>query len=156
MKYTRNTVQAAALAFCLLLVPALASPKHPVERPFKILVQETVVMSLLDFTWQNQMSGQATHLGRFSGSGAGSYDLATDLVSGEVTYIAANGDQLTWELQSPGSGGGTCTIIAGTGRFEHASGVFVSHVLSSDETWDFEAMTLTVTYISAGEGRIRY
>jgi hypothetical protein len=156
MKYSTLTGRIAALAFCLLWVPALASPMNPVERPFKLLIQETVVMSLLDFTWQYQVSGQATHLGFISGSGAGSYDVATDVVSGAVTYTAANGDQITWELESPGGGGGTCTIIAGTGRFEHASGFFVGHLLSKNETWDFEAMTVTVTYLSAGEGRISY
>jgi hypothetical protein len=160
MKHSTLAKGMSALAVCALLFPALGSQKNPVQRPFKSQSQETVVLCLDEnspdyFKWEAQESGQATHLGRFSGVGSGSCDPGTYVISGDETLTAANGDQLFLHLEGSGSGTGMVdTITGGTGRFEHATGSILSHIVSEVDDWG--ATTLTVTYTIVSEGTITY
>lgn len=144
IKYSALTGRIAVLAFCLFLVPALASPKNSVERPFKIAIEETIVLSLSDFTWTAQVAGEATHLGHFTGDGSGTFNPVTELILGEMTLIAANGDELKLELEALGlEGYATTTIVGGTGRFKDATGFYEKVegggelVEEGDTTWTF-------------------
>ena len=79
------------------------------------------------------VSGNATHLGLFSGNGKIQFipdanDPNISHPAGEVTYIAANGDRLpsviedgTMDLRT-GIATGYMVFQSGTGRFEGASG----------------------------------
>ena len=127
-------VRTLTLVFALLLgiIPASAT-----ERPFASngngvavfitdgagnVVGATVVVS-----------GNATHLGLFSGNGTIQFlpdanDPNISHPAGEVTYIAANGDRLpsviedgTMDLRT-GIATGYMVFQSGTGRFEGASG----------------------------------
>jgi hypothetical protein len=80
-----------------------------------------------DFT----AAGHATMLGAWTNSGSAAIDPATGLVSGRVTFVAANGDRLRAAIgngvltpQADGTfhGTATFTITGGTGRFAGATG----------------------------------
>ena len=79
------------------------------------------------------VSGNATHLGLFTGNGTIQFipDPNDPLIShpaGEVTYIAANGDRLPSVIEEgsmdlrTGIATGYMVFQSGTGRFEGASG----------------------------------
>jgi hypothetical protein len=79
------------------------------------------------------VSGNATHLGLFSGTGTIQFlpDANDPLIShpaGEVTYIAANGDRLPTIIEDgsmdlrTGIATGYMVFQSGTGRFQGASG----------------------------------
>ena len=128
------TVKSFILVFALLLgtIPVSAT-----ERPFAAngnglatfitdsagnVVGATVVVS-----------GNATHLGLFSGNGTIQFlpdanDPNISHPAGEVTYIAANGDRLPSVIEEgrmdlrTGIATGYMVFQSGTGRFEGASG----------------------------------
>ena len=128
------TIKSLILVFALLLA---IIPVGATERPYAAtgnglatfitddagnVVGATVVVS-----------GNATHLGLFSGNGKIQFipDANAPNIShpaGEVTYIAANGDRLpsviedgTMDLRT-GIATGYMVFQSGTGRFEGASG----------------------------------
>src|SRR6476659_5805168 len=79
------------------------------------------------------VSGNATHLGLFSGTGTIQFlpdanDPNISHPAGEVTYIAANGDRLPTVIEDgsmdlrTGIATGDMVFQSGTGRFEGASG----------------------------------
>jgi len=79
------------------------------------------------------VSGNATHLGLFSGTGTIQFlpdanDPNISHPAGEVTYIAANGDRLPSVIEEgsmdlrTGIATGYMVFQSGTGRFEGASG----------------------------------
>ena len=79
------------------------------------------------------VSGNATHLGLFSGTGTIQFlpdanDPNISHPAGEVTYIAANGDRLPTVIEDgrmdlrTGIATGYMVFQSGTGRFEGASG----------------------------------
>jgi hypothetical protein len=79
------------------------------------------------------VSGNATHLGLFSGTGTIQFlpDANNPLIShpaGELTYVAANGDRLPTVIEdgsmdlTTGIATGYMVFQSGTGRFEGASG----------------------------------
>ncbi len=79
------------------------------------------------------VSGNATHLGLFSGTGTVQFlpdanDPNISHPAGEVTYIAANGDRLPSVIEEgsmdlrTGIATGYMVFQSGTGRFEGASG----------------------------------
>ena len=79
------------------------------------------------------VSGNATHLGLFSGTGTIQFlpdpnDPNISHPAGEVTYVAANGDRLPTIIEDgsmdlrTGSATGYMVFQSGTGRFEGASG----------------------------------
>lgn len=145
-KTKRNIV--LALALCALLVPMTASAKHQVTRPFKIQGDVTVVISLLDGSFTGTETGEATHIGRYSSEGEGSFDLNTMNGTEIGVLTAANGDNLSWtEAISPGNIDRTFT--GGTGRFENASGGF-STAITPDVVVDFPFVIVTFRYRATG------
>ena len=112
-----------ALAVLLLgSFPALAG-----ERPFRLNVSGTVNNGVINAT------GNATHLGLFTESGELSFvpdpnNPTLLLVSGVVTFTAANGDQLDTLIENAvldvttGQAAGPFRFIGGTGRFANATG----------------------------------
>ena len=156
MRHAAWTGRIATFAFCLFVGAALASEKHPVERPFKIEIEERIVLSLIDFTWTAQVSGEATHLGHFTGYGSGTFNPVTELILGEMTLIAANGDELKLELEAWGlEGSASITIVGGTGRFEYATG-FYNKVEGGGELVEMGETTWTFPTACKGAGRITY
>lgn len=134
-------IVATALALTLALgavLPASAIEQRPFTGEFTgfgILADQRCPGAL---TVGHQVSGVATHLGRFTGTGTNctEFTLATDAVAiwdGIVTIRAADGSTLT--LTAEGSQGApvagvasythTDTVIAGTGRFADAAGVLI-------------------------------
>jgi hypothetical protein len=69
-------------------------------------------------------SGQATHLGNYTR--VENILVNQGGITGDVTFTAANGDQLTAEIDgafiSPTTAAGTYSFTGGTGRFANASG----------------------------------
>ena len=153
----KRSILATGLALTLLI--AVALPVSAAEqRPFSgqltgfgILVEQRCGPDAL--TLGHQVTGVATHLGHFTGTGSNctEFALATDAVAiwdGIVTVRAADGSTLTLTLEgsqsAPVAGVAsythTDTVIAGTGRFADAAGVLVL-----TGTIDFNTFAITGT-----------
>jgi len=132
----------AALALTLLIgavLPVSATEQRSFSGQFTgsgILAEQRCGPGAL--TVGHEVSGVATHLGRFTGSGTNctEFTLATEAVAiwdGIVTIRAADGSTLTMTSEgsqdAPVAGVAsytqTATVVAGTGRYEDASGVLV-------------------------------
>jgi len=147
-KTKRNIV--LALALCALLLPVTVSAKHPVERPFKVHGDVTVVISLLDGSFTGTETGEATHIGRYSSIGEGSFDLDTWDGTEIGVLTAANGDELSWTEEITGGAVIARTFTTGgTGRFENASGGF-STAITPDVVVDFPFVIVTFSYRATG------
>ncbi len=137
----RSFIVSTGLALALALgavLPASATERRPFSGEFTgfgILADQRCPGAL---TVGHQVSGVATHLGRFTGTGTNctEFTLATEAVAiwdGIVTIRAADGSTLTLAAegsQSPPVAGvasytHTDTVIAGTGRFAGAAGVLI-------------------------------
>jgi hypothetical protein len=72
------------------------------------------------------VTGEATYLGRFTGTEEVVLDLADGTFSGTRVFVAANGDRLYADVEgaftSATTAEGTLTFTGGTGRFRDASG----------------------------------
>jgi hypothetical protein len=156
---------ALALAVCALLLSTAVIAKHPVERPFKIHANNTIVGDFASIgfdplygpyvTWEATGSGQATHSGRFELVGEGRLHLEAGFSEGSGHSTGANGDETDWEsFEIYGSQQGTVTFTGGTGRFENASGGFSYEYTVTEEKWDGTVLTFTYSY--TGTGTITY
>jgi hypothetical protein len=80
--------------------------------------------------------GRGTQLGRFSREETILFNPATGTITGLITFIAANGDQLFGTVEggfvSPTLATGTYTFAGGTGRFENAVGEADFSLFTSD------------------------
>lgn len=83
---------------------------------------------------QVSSTGQATHLGRFSREE--SLLLTGGSIAGTLVFTAANGDQLSAEVEggftSATTAEGTYSITGGTGRFADSSGAATFTAITSD------------------------
>lgn len=152
----RRSIIATGLALALALavvVPVSATEQRPFSGEFTgfgILADQRCPGAL---TIGHEVSGVATHLGRFTGTGTNctEFTFATEAVAiwdGTITIRAADGSTLT--MTSVGSQSApvagvasytqTATVIAGTGRFADATGVLVL-----TGTIDFVTFTVTGT-----------
>ena len=128
------TIKTLILSFALLLgvIPVNAS-----ERPYAASgngVAAFITDDAGNVVGANlTLSGNATHLGMFSGAGKIQFlpDATDPNIShpaGEVTYIASNGDRLPTIIEdgrmdlTTGIATGYMVFQSGTGRFEGASG----------------------------------
>ena len=138
----KRSIIASGLALAVALaaaVPVSATEQRPFSGEltgFGIPAEQRCGPDAL--TLGHQVSGVATHLGRFTGTGTNctEFTLATEAVAiwdGIVTVTAADGSTLTLSLEgsqsAPVAGvasySHTDTIVAGTGRFADAAGVLV-------------------------------
>ena len=131
----------ALLALTLLIgavLPATATEQRPFSGEFTGFGIQAAQRCPGALTIGHEVSGVATHLGRFTGSGTNctEFTFATEAVAiwdGTITIRAADGSTLT--MTSEGSQDApiagvasytqTATVVAGTGRFADASGVLV-------------------------------
>jgi len=146
----------AALAVTLLIgavLPASATEQRPFSGEFTGFGVQAAQRCPGALTIGHNVSGVATHLGRFTGSGTNctEFTLATEAVAiwdGTITIRSADGSTLT--MTSEGSQDApvvgvasytqTATVTAGTGRFADAAGVLVL-----TGTIDFSTFTVTGT-----------
>lgn len=150
----KRSIVATGIALTLLIgtaLPASATEQRPFRGEF------VGVGTLADqrcpgaLTIGHEVTGVATHLGRFTGVGTNctEFTLATDAVAiwdGQVTIQAADGSTLT--LTAVGSQDApvdgvasythTDTVVGGTGRFADAAGV-----LTLTGTIDFNTFAAT-------------
>ncbi len=143
-----------ALALCALLLPVTASAKHQVTRPFKFHAEQTIIIDFMSGTWTIvEEIGEATHFGRYTCSGGGTFD--SDLyLTGSGEQIAANGDKVFWEIEGPPF---ILTYAGGTGRFEGATGSATLTITAQTMLPDPEfPWLLTITQSFTGIGTIKY
>jgi hypothetical protein len=129
-----------ALAFALgTVLPAAAAEQRPFSGEFTGFgIQADQRCGPGALTIGHQVSGVATHLGRFTGTGTNctEFTFASETVAiwdGIVTIRAADGSTLTLTAEgsqsAPVAGVAsythTDTVVSGTGRFADAAGVLV-------------------------------
>jgi hypothetical protein len=152
----KRSIVSTALALTLALaavLPATAAEQRPFSGEFTGFGIQAAQRCPNALTIGHEVSGIATHLGRFTGSGTNctEFTLATEPVAiwdGIVTIRAADGSTLT--LTAEGSQGApvdgvasythTDTVVAGTGRFADAAGVLIL-----TGTIDFSTLAVTGT-----------
>jgi hypothetical protein len=130
---------APALLALGVLGPALPATADE-TLPFRGAANEVVIdvtplaPDLLQLTLS--VTGNATHLGRFTGIEVVVLNTADGTLSGKRVFVAANGDLLYADVAgaftSATTAEGTFTFTGGTGRFENASGVLGFQVVSPD------------------------
>ena len=133
MKVRKISMVFLGLVFLALLQAPAINAKDAVARPFHI---SGVITFYYDGSIDDQ--GVATHLGNFVSVGT--------WVSGK--YIAANGDELNWEVA--GEGTYSINFAGGTGRFANATG---SYAFQLDPIPGPEG---GMTFEYTGEGTITY
>ena len=155
-RLTRITLSVAGALTLLVgtVFPAAAAEPRPFSAEFTgVGIQATQRCGPDALTLGHQVSGVATHLGRFTGTGTNctEFTLATEAVEiwdGIVTIRAADGSTLTLAAEgsqsAPIAGVATYThtdtVVAGTGRFADAAGV-----LTLTGTIDFTTLVVTGT-----------
>jgi hypothetical protein len=144
-----------APALVALIFPGLALAAAADEPlPFRGVAHEVVTDSaplgpgLLQLTVTT--TGQATHLGKFTGTEVVVFNPTAGTLMGARVFIAANGDRLYATVEgaftSATTAEGTLTFTGGTGRFRDASGEVAFKAVSPD------GLHLALTF----EGTIEY
>jgi hypothetical protein len=153
-KKTKNFL--LLLAICAVLVPMTGSAEQQVERPWMHHSEQTIILDFSNWLvdpmipWEIEwQSGQATHLGLYTSSGTGTFNLDTGESNGSGYATAANGDKVYWE-----SGPSIITWTGGTGPFEGASGSWTDTRTIISSVWD--GYLLIETAVVTGEGTITY
>jgi hypothetical protein len=153
-KTRRNIVW--VLAVCALLLPTTLIAKNPVERPFMLWGNITLVLDLSTMNWEMEDYGEATHFGRYANHGSG---FATDpyLTDGEGSGVntLANGSQIFWDLAAV-DGMWTVTFTGGTGRFTNARGSFLAVPGEIVVTTGPGLTQITYTFPYTGTGTITF
>ena len=152
---TRRNIM-LALAVCALLLPPTLNAKPPVERPFKLCGNITLVLDLPSMTWAMRDWGEATHMGRYANHGSGSI-ADPSLADGEGSGVntVANNDRVFWELVAH-DGVWTVTFTGGTGRFVGVSGSFIAVPGEIVVAAGPGPAQITYTFSYTGSGTITY
>ena len=127
----------------LLTTAALATP-NAAESPLPFrgtIVGSADNVQTFEFPFlfaSSIVTGNATHLGRFTSSWEVQVNVITSASTGTVVFTAANGDTLFTTFEGQGYPTGTPdvililevhTITGGTGRFAGATGSYIRHSL---------------------------
>jgi hypothetical protein len=146
----RSISRAISLVTAVMLMLFSATSMGAADRPLKLKGTSVVhgnPFAGAEFT----TSGTGTHLGRFTGEGVVLFTENDDpdfpiAGAGEITFIAANGDELDAEfnglIDDQGNATIDFTITGGTGRFSDAEGSFqaVAESIPADSpTFSFTA-----------------
>lgn len=143
---------ALGLALCAL-VPVMTVARNRVTRPFKMEAQSQMVLSLEGGDFSSTASINASHCGRSVGLGWGTFNSATGEGSGQGKIIAANGDEIFFDMPSVVRN----LITGGTGRFASASGEF--NVVAIEQTGmeiDPVAGTVTLSFVWTAVGTLTF
>jgi hypothetical protein len=165
-----TTLKAIALAGLVLALAvlspasALAKPKGT-DRPLKATISGTVSLTVATGVFTSDASGESSHLGKYTvhlQGQVGPTPQGTYAGSGSITWVAANGDELTgtFDLSTdrPPPAPHTTTleiaIKGGTGRFADASGTATAttHVAPLA----FDGVTLLNSVEGTATGKISY
>jgi hypothetical protein len=152
----RITSRGIALVIAVMLMLFSATSMGAADRPLKLTGTSVVAGDpFVGATFHT--SGTGTHLGRFTGEGFVTFTPTGDpdfpiFGEGEITFVAANGDELDAEFSGFIDAAGSATIdfviTGGTGRFSDAEGSF-----------EAEAQTISAdppTFSFTANGRISY
>jgi hypothetical protein len=153
---------AVTLTILALWISSIDSAFGAPFRPFKIKGETTVTPEDMFGSGPTEGTGTGTHLGKFALIGEVTFRPVADTDPsgdedgfdlagvGTQTFVAANGDEL-FTTFSGVLDTETLTadvefdIVGGTGRFEGATGEFVSHVVAEGTSFTF-----------TGQGKIKY
>ncbi len=135
MKIKQNYLKVGLVLTALALLPLAYPAMAEDQAPFKGVEVGAYTAGPFDFpfaTVLNTGEGEATHLGHYSVTGSIVINLLSGAVTGTFTLTAANGDMLFLTLTGnapPPSVKETVdniTVTGGTGRFEGATGSWVT------------------------------
>ena len=126
---TRKFTATITVVVCALALAAVASVKNPVTKPHKVHATATWIVDLSDGSADFCQTGEATHAGRFTAEGSGTWNLLDfTIASASGTVTCANGEQVFIEL--PGSSY-QVEFTGGTGHWSNVTGGF-------DTVWQSE------------------
>lgn len=139
--FKTGSYRTAHVVMALTAILGLALPVSAAEPlPFQGRAAETVTSAvpigggLVRLTVA--VTGEATYLGRFTGTETVVLDLADGTFSGTRFFVAANGDRLYADVEggftSATTAEGTLTFTGGTGRFQDATGEADFEAVSPD------------------------
>jgi hypothetical protein len=133
--------------------PAVANAQ-PVTRPLKIIEGHmTIIVDQLTGAYHFTDSGNATHTGLYSATGAGIVNLITgQFLSGAGFVVTANGDTLSWEIGAPNQ----VVYTGGTGRFSGVAGGFLAIINQVTPLSNNGDGTITLAISYDGTGTITY
>jgi hypothetical protein len=141
-----------AIGACLIGLSGLGSTKHPVERPIKVVLHETMILNLADGSWELSGIGWCSHLGLVENQGGWPYlDESGEVVSKGVT-TAANGDQIFWSSADQA----TAFFTGGTGRFQGATGSMTTVSMEMVELPNPPPGCLVFDVLLDNEGTVTY
>ena len=115
----------------LMVIPAVSAKPGGIERPFKATLTGEASWEFPgrcgNVTTVTDATGKATHMGSVKADWTHCPDNDT-INDGEMTLIAANGDELHGYYDYPGiDAGSPITFDGGTGRFANAVGEVLVH-----------------------------
>jgi hypothetical protein len=146
-KYRGIIVASLALTLASLSPAAALGNAGGTDRPVKGTAVGDITVSITPgLPVEVDVTGVATHLGKFTGHFEGSAEIIGGTVFGEgtLTLVAANGDELTGTFTftgpppspEPHEVATEFTITGGTGRFADASGTITTPLVATPSCFD--------------------
>jgi hypothetical protein len=126
---SRTPLPLCAALVAVAAVPGLAAPDH--DRPFKGSLTSTVTAGPIPTEFgayfEGTVAGQATVIGKFTGTFAYYLNPSTGEFAGVITKVAANGDEIHETFSGQYNAGftgstGQTVFTGGTGRFAGVTG----------------------------------
>jgi len=142
-------------ATCVFALATLGSIKNPVPKPLKLHATAIWLVDLSDGSAITYQIGEATHIGRFTNEGSGTWNLLDfTILSASGTVTTADGGHVFWEL--PGSSYGV-EFTSGTDRWFHLTGGFNTVWRSEPDIKPGPVPgTIVVSIDYRGEGTVTY